>query len=93
MKTLYVEIDKKVYRVEVTFETIESKDWMRCRTRLHAGMNLFEFYFFSYKNEMCLFKDVLEANSEEEIEKVLMIHQRIINSFRFELKTFLRFIS
>lgn len=93
MRTLYIKISKAIYRVDVSFETISSENWMRCQARLYADTNSFNFIFFAYKQEIPYFKDILEATNDEEKEKVLIIHKRIIDSFRYELKSFLHFIS
>lgn len=92
MRSLYIRISNAVYKVDISFETISSKNWIRCQSRIYAGMNSFNFYFFANKNEIPYFKDELEADSEDEKEKVLMIHKRIIDSFKYELKTFLGFV-
>lgn len=82
MKTLYINTNRHIIKVEIDCKKSGLCARYECNARVCCLCGVFSFSFFVYEYEIDYIIDLLDAENDAERKKVMAMHARIISEFK-----------
>lgn len=82
MKTLYINTNRHILKIEIDYRMSGFSSKYECSARICCICGTFSFRFFVAKDDIDYIIDPLDAENDAERKKVMAMHARIISEFK-----------